>query len=462
MKASTKLFPFQVEGIRRMHQLRGGILLADEPGLGKTIESLKYMEEKLKRRGTVIISCPKIVKWNWQNEARDRFGIPTEILSGSKPPRDAGHPADGRGKVYIINHDILKGWTDWLKGLKADMIIVDECHKFKNRAAKRSKALRSIAYPIKEKVMLSGTPLENNPIELFSTLNLLYPKHFPSFFAFAQEYTNATRTFYGWKYEGGKNLGKLNSLLLKLCMIRRRKKDVLKDLPPIIRTVIPVEISNRKEYDEAQKDFLNWLARKSLRKAMNAAGAEALAKIGYLKRLVAQLKLPSVMDWIDNFLEETNEKLIVFGIHKDILKPLWDRYKDRGVVVHGGITGIKRQQSIEAFQRNPSCRVFIGNIDAAGVGWNGTVASNVFFAELDWVPAKHLQAEARGHRIGSVNPLNAHYMVGKDTIEHRLCSVLQEKQKIFDAAVDGKEGIANLNVMVELTNLLIMSKGKLR
>src|SRR5438045_1523128 len=156
---------------------------------------------------------------------------------------------------------------------------------------------------------------------------------------------------------------------MSTCMIRRLKQDVLKDLPKKLRIVVPLEIQDRKQYDFAMKNFLLWMRKKHSTKAKKASRAEQLTKMGYIKRLIAELKLKSVIEWIDNFLEDSESKLLVFGHHKKILRPLAKHYGRRCVLVDGTITGRTRHKAYKRFNRVPKCRLLFGNMKAAGVGW---------------------------------------------------------------------------------------------
>ncbi len=452
-----QLYPYQKTGVKWIRHFKGNALLADEMGLGKTIQAIQYVKEELKGKGTVLVVCNANIKYNWQNEFRDHFGIRSEVLERSKPHEDRGVPVN-RNNIYIINYDILKGWLPWLMDLKPDVIIGDEIQAIKNRTALRTKAFRKLCSIIPQKILLSGTPLENNTVELWSALNILKPKEYPSFHAFASEYSTPIRNYWGWSYKGARNTKELNRILKQSCMIRRLKKDVLKDLPSKTRTVIPVEIGNRKEYNAASKDFINWLAKKNKSAARNAENAVSITKMGYLKRLAAELKLPNIIQWIDDFLEQNTGKLIVFGHHGEILGPLYQKYKTLSTIVDGSLTAIEKQRRTDFFKKNQRCRILFGGIRSAGSGWNGTEAQTVLFAEMDWVPGKHVQAEDRIHRIGQTLGAMIYYLVAKDTIEEDLCEILQTKQKILDSVLDGQEGISGMNIYAELEAKLLRKR----
>jgi len=286
-------------------------------GLGKTIQALWYF--KRNKKSPVVVICPASLKYNWAREAAVHIRERAEILEGTKPPKKKVFK---QNPFVIINYEILGPWLDYLIDLDPQLVILDECQYIKNRRAKRTRYVKQLVKGVPHVLALSGTPLTNRPAELWTTLNIIRPDLFKSFMSYALEYCNARRTPWGWEYKGAKNLDKLHDILTENCMVRRRKVDVLKDLPAKSRHVVSVPLENRHEYDEAEEDLILWLSKYSKRKANNAARAERLVKMGYLKRLAATLKLKAVTDWIDRFLEETDEKLVVFAIHRDIIKSL--------------------------------------------------------------------------------------------------------------------------------------------
>jgi SWI/SNF-related matrix-associated actin-dependent regulator 1 of chromatin subfamily A len=446
--------------VRRIWRFNGNALLADEMGLGKTLQALMFAHEL--GEGPILIICPAGAKWHWKNQAWEHIRLKAGVLEGRIPRRN-WRP---HTKCIIINYDILKKWIPLLRRMRPILTIVDECHKISNPRTQQTKHTRLLCRLSKYKILISGTPLTNRPAELFPALNILRPDRFPSFHSYAERYCRPQLKPWGWEYKGATHLEELHRRLRKWCMIRRLKSQVLKDLPAKTRSVIPLDITNkdRKEYEEAEANFVKWLSKKSRRLALRAAKAERLVKMGYLKRLAARLKMKQVIAWIDNFLQETDEKLLVFGIHKSVLRELYERYKHQSVIVTGEITGRKRVHAQDLFNKNKRYRLFFGNIDAAGVQWSCTSASTTLFVEIGWVPGKHTQAEDRTHGIkrgrkGYVS--QSYYLVAKGTIEERLCELVQEKQRVLEETLDGiASDSSGLNIFDQLTELLAGSKGR--
>jgi SNF2 family DNA or RNA helicase len=232
-------------------------------------------------------------------------------------------------------------------------------------------------------------------------------------------------------------------------MIRHKKQDVLHDLPPKRRSVIPLPIIKATEYAKAEDDFIEWLSEKDKVKAKRAKNAEQLVKLGYLKRLAAELKMKAVIEWIDNFWEETDEKLILFAYHKNIIRQLRTKYEKICVVVDGDTSQKDREANVRRFQETKKTKLFIGQMVAAGTAITLTAASNVAFAELDWVPGNHIQAEDRCHRIGQSNHVQIYYLLARGTIEQDLCKIIQKKSKIITSLLDG-QGSDDMNVFDQL------------
>lgn len=434
----TKLFKFQRIGVKKLHRLKGRTLLADEMGLGKTLQSLTYANEA-EDTHPILVICPAFLKRNWEHEASIHLGLQAQVIEGTKVPKRMPLL---HSQLVIINYDILKFWYEYIRELKPKLIIIDETHFIKNRAAKRTKYCKMLCHKVKKVIGLSGTPLEIRPIELFPILNILWPKEFSSYWAFGMRYCKPRRRPWGIEFRGATHIEELHEHLKELGMIRRRKQDVLKDLPAKINTVVPMDLPNMAEYNMAEKRFREWLQkeRKSGAAIRRALRAEAVVQMGYLKRLAAKLKLEIIMQWIDNFLKSSpNGKLLMFGVHRSILATLQDKYSNVAVLVNGKTPKRLRPIYHDLFRKSKKCRILFNQLSMAA-GWNAKGCSTVGFAELGWKPAEHNQAADRVHGIGrGVKGVTAsiYYFVAKNTIEERLCKLLQEHQKTIDAVLDG-------------------------
>lgn len=454
----SKPYPFQRKAVRQIRlEFDGRALLAAKPGLGKSLQSLMFADQTPEARPVIII-CFAPLKWNWEAEVEKHLGDRTIVLNGQKPPKNWKTTAP----FIIINYDVLHFWVNELKAIKPQLIIVDESQAIRNRYSKRTKATRLLCRGVPHVLMLTGTPLMNCPADLWSILNILQPKKFPTFFPFAVRHCDPQLKQWGWEFRGATNLKELHQTLLANGMIRIRTEDVMKELPLKRRIVVPLELSNRSEYDKAENDYLHWIEQKDITRLDSARQAEMRTKMQALRILAARGKFPhAVPAWIDNFLESSEKgKLIVFCIHKEIVRQLRERWENISVTVDGSVTGKKREQAFKSFIHGKP-RLFFGNIQAAGAGWSAKGCSNNAFIEFPWLPAELTQGEARTEGIGrgekGIRSISWN-LFAKDTIEEKLLMILQRRQKIANEAIDGDGGGDQLDIYTQVTQL--MRKGK--
>ncbi len=427
-----KLFPFQEEGLAFLEQKNGRALLADEMGLGKTIQSLAYLQLHPDKRLAIIV-CPASLKLNWKKEIRD--GLSTndtvEILQGKTPYKfDAS--------IVIINYDILAAWADFLKKAKPLIIISDECHYFKNNKSLRTKAIKKLAKGVPHFIALSGTPVVNRPIEMYNAINIIDPYLIPNFWIYAKQYCGAKHNGFGWDFGGASNMEELHKLLCDSIMIRRLKKDVLKDLPDKVRSFVPIRLNNRNLYERVENNFIHFIKEtKGAEAAERVSTAQVLVQIEYLKQAAVEGKMDSVIEWITDFLE-TGNKLVVFATHKVAINRLMEFFGNIAVKIDGSVSTDNRDKAVTSFQEDDKICLFVGNIKAAGLGLTLTAASNVAFIELPWTPGELSQAEDRCHRIGQKDSVNIYYLLAERTIEDEIASLLDSKRKVLDAVLDGK------------------------
>lgn len=442
------LFPYQLEGVNFIESRQGRALIADEMGLGKTCQALTYLQHHPELRPT-IITVPASLKLNWAKEINLWMTVNCDfhIISGKHSQRDRLPKAN----IYIINYDILAIANPDAKkksekyvcrpdilGIEPQIIIADEAHIWKSPDAQRTKAIMDLARKVPYFIALTGTPIINRPIEIFNCIKAVEPKLFPSYFQYAMKYCNAKYNGYGWNFNGASNTQELYEKLTTTCMIRRKKEEVLKDLPPKIRTVVPMELDNQQEYNAAEADLIGWLRTNfGNNKAEKAQQAEALTRIGELKRLAVRGKLNQCIEWIEDFLE-SGEKLVVFAVHKFVIDALMEKFTGKAVKIDGSVSN--RQAPVDAFQNDESIRLFVGNIQAAGVGITLTKASNTCFLELSWAPGTHDQAEDRVHRIGqTAESVTAWYLLAAGTMEEEIAELIDAKRKVVTKVLDGQD-----------------------
>ena len=426
------LKPFQKQGVAFLEKQKGRALIADEMGLGKTLQAISFLQLHPELRPAVVV-CPASAKFVWQKEFKESCNINDITILQGRKNKDAV-----TSKIIIINYDILKNRVEEILSLTPKIVILDESHAIKDPTAQRTKAVRTLCEKIPHIICLSGTPITNRPIEFFSCLNLLAPEKFPNRFRFALRYCNARKSRFGWDMTGASNTEELNRILIQSIMIRRKKSEVLPELSPKTRTAISFEIDNKKEYMAIEKDVLSWIKKnEGLEAALKASKAEFLVKIEELKQSAARGKISAVKKWIEDFVD-SDEKLVVFCTHTETINSLHDSFPKISVKFDGSTLNSEREEIVKKFQTDKNCKVFFGNIKAAGEAITLTTASNVAFMEFDWTPGRHLQAEDRVHRIGQKDSVTAYYLVAQDTIDERLAEILNKKSKILEEILDGK------------------------
>lgn len=445
-------YPFQKAGIQYGLD-KQAVLIADEMGTGKTIQTVGIInsDKSLKK---ILIICPATLKINWKKEierwlTRD---LSITIVNGSKQVDPAN--------ITILNYDILTKHHDFIHKTKWDLLVVDEAHYLKNHRAKRTMEVvgenGQNSIEARRKVFLTGTPLLNRPIEGWTIFSYLSPDTFRSFWKYANRYCNAQNNGFGWDFSGASNLEELQTVLRGHFMIRRLKKDVLKELPPKIRQVITLPTNGcasivKQEGETATKyqDKLEEIRMRAelakinedeagYREAIEELSLESLSmfeEMAKIRHELALAKVPNVCKHIENVLEETN-KVVIFAHHRDVVEKLSENFKDISVKVFGGMSSKQKDEAVTRFQTDDNIRVFIGNIKSAGVGLTLTASSHVIFAELDWVPANITQAEDRCHRISQTESVLVQHLVVDGSLDVQMAQAIVDKQAIIEKALD--------------------------
>ncbi len=428
---------YQRTGVNKMiKQYNGCALNADDMGLGKTLQSIALISRFPGMLSVVVV--PNFVKYNWVDEFK-KF-LPDEelyICVGQKPKSLKGFKG-----TAIINYDILNHWKDSFISAGVNILICDESHFLKNKS-KRTKAAIKISKKCDIKIILTGTPVEKNPADLYWQLQIIRPDLFTSYTKFIKRYNSAIKTArFGWQMGRAVNMRELNKVLVKECMVRRLKEEVLKELPEKIRQVIPIEIDNRKEYKAAELNIISWIKKNTNLNVDKAKKNEQLAKLDKLKLISALGKLKQVADWINNESQVT--KLVVFCFHKRVLAELAKLVKN-GVQINSDQKGQERKLIQNRFNTDKKTRVCLTTIRVGGTGLNFQHGSSTtVFIQLDWNSARHDQAEDRVYRIGQeADSVRAIYFIAKDTIEEKIMNQIDLTRQIAGKAIDGVDANAD-------------------
>lgn len=432
-KLKVEPYEYQKEGI--LFGLdRRRLLIGDEPGLGKTLQSIGIVDTAAAYPCLVI--CPSSLKINWQREFEkftDKKALVLDNASRTSWPYFLGM---GMFHVAIVNYESLKKFFVWdIKGGKTftlkdvvfnrdinvfRSVIMDESHRLKDPTAQQTMFTRGIVEGKEWRILLSGTPVVNHAQDLVSQLAIM-GRLLSDF---------GGRGKFLAQYGENENLSELSDKLYDTCMIRREKAKVLTELPDKQRTDLYVEISNREEYDLAAADLAAYLREytectdREIRRKMRM---EALVKFMTLRSLASKGKVKQATDFIKNFLAN-GKPLIVFCSLKEIVKALQKQFPD-AVRVTGDDNTAEKQAAVDAFQSGEA-QLIICSIKAAGVGLTLTASSNVAFVEFPWTYADCCQCEDRAHRIGQKNNVNCYYLIGRSTIDPVLYNIIHKKRSI--------------------------------
>lgn len=438
---------YQKRGITYMLAAKRSIN-ASAPGTGKTLMAILAAE--VKNLFPCAVVAPASVKYNWErqwkmvnplrevaviNDKNGDFSADVLIMTYDSVGKKEIYEKDGEEKERVIFK------YEQLEKIGFDSIIMDESHMIKNSKTIRTKAMKKLCKGVEHIFMLTGTPVLNRPSELISPLTILrqFDVTFGNWRDFVYRYCGAHITRYGLDTTGATNTVELHKRLRASCYYRVEKRDVLKDLPPIQETMYELEISNRKEYNMASSDLISYIKEKQGQdKADFAMYAQALVMINTLTQLSAKGKMDGVCEWLDNFIESSDEKLVVFGVHVDMLKELAKRYKCD--VIIGEIAHKRRQQLVDNFQSDGN-RILFMNIAVGSIGIDGlqNCASQMMFYELPWRYEDISQAISRLERSGQQSSVEVHFMLGRETIDQQIWEMLMHKRQITEGVNKGND-----------------------
>jgi SWI/SNF-related matrix-associated actin-dependent regulator of chromatin subfamily A-like protein 1 len=473
------------------------LILGDDVGLGKTIETLAILWYL--QAFPALVVCQKNLKPNWERES-------IAWLPGIKVYRTINGSIDlqemfaEEPDIVIVHYDMLLKNVNALNECPWQALVLDEAHRVKNKGSQRGQASVHIAYRIpydpgdigkKKKtsskidhdnlvklesqaipvrLMLTGTPVQNRPDEIINLLEITGRIHDIAPKGITQFKKLFCGTWDGYGYKGSNNLGKLHEYLRASCMIRRTKVEVgVRDLPPSRKPVV-VEISNRAEYDRAVSDILKWIHEKAPEwaledkkfvrgldgmtpeekvraikiyqhdKVTKAKRAQQLVMINKLKTLTSIGKVDAVIEWTGDFLD-SDEKLVVFS-HSIPCQHALIKHLERDYTKVARVLGNQKDsdENIQMFQRDAECRVLVGSAIAGGEGHTMTAASNEVIVDFGWTPAEHDQLEGRIDRMGQEKELvSIWYFVAENTLDEWLMELIEEKQKIVRNILDGRD-----------------------
>lgn len=443
------------------------IIIGDEPGLGKTLQSIGIVDTA--NAYPCLVICPSSLKINWQREF-EKFTDKSAIVLDNNVRTTWGYLLSmGVHQVAIVNYESLRKFFVWdIRGGKQfrlkdvvfnpqiqafKSIIIDESHRVKDPSAQQTIFTKGLSVGKDWCILLSGTPVVNRPEDLIAQLSIMNRLgEFGGRAKFIADYCTDPKDKTA---EPAVPLSELSRQLYDTCMIRREKAKVLPQLPDKTRVDLYVDISNDKEYNLAAEDLAAYLQEYTectdweIRRKMRM---EALVKFMTLRSLATRGKIAQAVDFIRTFLD-SGKKLIVFCSLHEIVDEL-QKVFPRAVTVTGRDSAVNKQASVDAFQNNPNVQLIICSIKAAGVGLTLTASSSVAFIELPWTFCDCAQCEDRAHRIGQKSNVTCYYLLAKGTIDGVIYRLIQDKKNVANQIMNSDDNIPTDEIYFdELVNL---------
>ena len=466
-----------LEAVRLGHR---SFLLADEPGLGKTAESV--IAASVAGAYPLLAVVPNVVKMNWAREV-ERWTPQRRatVIQGD------GDEIDAFADVFIVNYEILDRHLSWLGSLGLKGMVVDEAHFIKNLTSQRSQNVLALATRIRETtpdplmLALTGTPLINDVEDFDAIWRFLGwttgDKPGPELMEKLDEtgLTPADKAFYP----------EARDAVISMGIVRRKKKDVAADLPDKLIADLPVQLDDEfgrsirqaerelgsrmaakyrriieargergRVYDDADEDIIRLVAHNELEesKAAGAGGDNVFTMV----RKIGQAKALLAADYAVQ-LQRSVGKVVFFAKHIDVMDAAENHFASAGlrtISVRGDQTMQARQAAIDAFNNDPGVGIAVCSLTAAGVGLNMQAASNVVLAELSWTAAEQTQAIDRVHRIGQDEPVTAWRIIAAHTIDTKIAELIDQKQGLALRALDGQAVDATSSESVQLSALM--------
>lgn len=459
-----RLKPYQVTGVEFLQQSDARALLADEQGLGKTIEALALIKLHRETLLPAIVVCPTTVKLQWHHEIINKCGVAgflTQVIASGKEMAAPGFD------IYVTTYDLIKNehCFDLVKD-NIKFIVIDECQRIKNHLSDRAKAIQKVCKNITHILPMSGTPIKNHAGEYFTVLNLIQPRMFPHYATFIERDCDSYNNGWGYKVGGLRNPDLFREKT-KDFILRRTKAEVLPDLPELSRNFYHVELDRRlnKAYAAALDELDDAMYDEELSNMEKSTNM--LAIMTKMRQITGISKVEQAVDFTTEFLLSTDRKIVIFIHHHAVATKLeadlnaW--LKDGGfepVLNLNSSLGQQQRQDLVTKFRETNSRVMIASTLAAGEGLNLQFCSDAIMLERQWNPANEEQVEGRFHRFGQTNPVSVTYMLASETIDEYFTELVEQKRAIVGSTLDNKEiQWDQSSLMTELAQILV-TKGK--
>eukprot|EP00929_Paragymnodinium_shiwhaense_P037370 TRINITY_DN19924_c0_g2_i1.p1 TRINITY_DN19924_c0_g2~~TRINITY_DN19924_c0_g2_i1.p1 ORF type:complete len:917 (-),score=199.05 TRINITY_DN19924_c0_g2_i1:119-2812(-) len=443
MKEEKPVMDFQKDGIKFGISRGGRCLLGDEMGLGKTLQALSIAAQ-YSSEWPVLVVVPSTLRLVWRDQALSWLPHLLEPDAVQVITTGKDHKKDD-AKLVIVSYDLLARQETFgfrCNGQPYQVLILDESHFIKDPNSKRAKTVLQVAKRSTRCILISGTPTVNKAAEIYTQLQALMPAPLPTYEGFCERYCYKQEQRFGGRtsirWVGAKRKAELHAFLLNTVMIRRRKCDVLTQLPRKRRHQITLDSSKlRKDcLKELQKLKLSTQAR-----AIRASYAHSAVPADVMKsfQLTAEAKVEAVAEYVE-YLLSNQTKFLLFAHHRVMLDGLEAKLQAlqcKYIRIDGETRQNARDALVTRFQSDASTVVALLSITTCGQGLTLTAASTVVFAELFWVPGQLLQAEDRVHRIGQERPVDIHFCIAEETLDKKVFEALDKKTLDTTGVLDG-------------------------
>jgi superfamily II DNA or RNA helicase len=466
--AKTKLGPlakilreYQFAGFEWLTRLAAnnlGGILADEMGLGKTVQALAFLSAQ-KGNGPALVVCPTSLVTNWENEAR-KFApqLKTLVLEGAD--RAARFKSITEADLVITSYALLRRDIEALRDINFSTAVLDEAQHIKNPETQNAQA--AFALRARHRFVLTGTPMENSVRDLWSIMNFALPGYLGNRSDFRERYELPIAR--GSAPEVQRRL----SRRLRPFLLRRRKRDVAKDLPEKIEQVVPCTLTNdqRAAYDALLREIQQGLGSSGKNVNAGAQRMKMLTGLLRLRQVCCDLRLVGLereessakLDLLDELVEEAidgDHRILVFSQFVSMLQIIRERFEKLEIpfCYLDGSTK-ERQEIVNRFQSDSAIPVFLISLKAGGVGLNLSAADTVIHFDPWWNPAVEAQATDRAHRIGQTRVVTAYKLITRDTVEEKILRLQEKKRAAIDAAIESEEPLMTGLTTEELEELL--------
>ena len=439
-KLNRTLYHYQLTSVIEAAKHNWNLLIADVMGAGKSSSAIACHVASGSKKTLIIV--PSNIKLQWKRNLQNEIKrCPHVKVCNSTTYERSDLLEMSKSRITIINYDIVNAWMEPLCEFQWDMMILDESQKIKADNSARTHAVFEIRKHVKSCICLSGTPLTDRNADMYNTIKLVNPSLFPSRFVYDQRYCNSYRDKYNRASVSINTLELHKKLIESGTMIRRTKKDIYQEVPKVQIRPVPLDVASndikRLEQDaiKAQHEYFNacsrdrFMANNRMHQSFEAYLQEAI-----------RIKLPLTISWIKDYLEQTDDKLVVACVHREKCgEILYDSFKNCSVLINGGVSSKKKDDAVQKFINDPDCRLLIGNIQSISTGLDGlqTVCCTLLVCELCWSPGDLQQLYARLDRNGQTEPVVCYIHFVENSLDERLARLLDKKTNILSEVLDG-------------------------